>query len=63
MKYPEAKIMHTDATVSYEWLVQFKVGKKNFVALMDSGGSFEIAEGDEDEPAQPAAPVKKGPGF
>jgi len=63
MKYPEAKIMHTDATVSYEWLVQFKVGTKNFVALMDSGGSFEIAEGDEDEPAQPAAPVKKGPGF
>lgn len=63
LKYPEAKIMHTDATVSYEWLVQFKVGTKNFVALMDSGGSFEIAEGDEDEPAQPAAPVKKGPGF
>lgn len=73
-KHPEAKIVHADATISYEWLVQFKDGKSSFVALMSSGGDFQIEEGDDaDDALQPAAaaapapapalPKKKGPGF
>ena len=68
-KHPQAKIVHADATVSYEWLVQFKDGKNSFVALMSSGGDFQIEQGDDAEEspeaspaAAPAPPRKKTPG-
>jgi len=75
-KHPQAKIVHADATISYEWLVQFKDGKNSFVALMSSGGDFQIEEGDNADDAidpaagpdpvpvpAPAPPKKKAPGF
>lgn len=60
--HPKAKLVSSDATVAYEWLVEFTVDTRHYIAVLNPDGDFSIEESDGAEaekaaPAQPSMPV------
>lgn len=61
--HPNAKLVSSDATVAYEWLVEFTVGVKHYIAVLSPAGDFSIEESEGAEvettaPAKPPTPEK-----